>query len=125
MPPADPAAGQAFASASPPVAANPPPVDPAAARAGFGVDVGGGATVEGLRGLWTSVKAGAGPLLVNLRPVVAVREVRPGAVELRLVIGPLANAAAATRLCAQLAAIGRACRPTTFDGQRLAQLPTQ
>jgi hypothetical protein len=100
-------------------------VEPVAARSEIGVDVGGGATVEALRTLWTSVKTSAAPLLVNLRPLVVVREVRPGAVELRLVIGPLANATAAARLCASLAATRRACRPTVFDGQRLAQLPTQ
>jgi len=129
MPLADPAAGQAFASAPPaaesPAAANPAVVEPVAARSEIGVDVGGGATVEALRALWTSVKTSAAPLLVNLRPLVVVREVRPGAVELRLVIGPLANATAAARLCASLAATRRACRPTVFDGQRLAQLPTQ
>jgi hypothetical protein len=129
MPLADPAAGQAFASAPPAVesavAANPATVEPVPTRSEIGVDVGGGATVEALRALWTSVKTSAAPLLVNLRPLVVVREVRPGAVELRLVIGPLANATAAARLCASLAATRRACRPTVFDGQRLAQLPTQ
>jgi hypothetical protein len=129
MPLADPAAGQAFASAPPaaesPAAANPAVVEPVATRSEIGVDVGGGATVEALRALWASVKTSAAPLLVNLRPLVVVREVRPGAVELRLVIGPLANATAAARLCASLAATRRACRPTVFDGQRLAQLPTQ
>jgi len=95
-----------------------------ATRPEVGVDIGGAATVEALRSLWTAAKARAAPLLDKLRPVVVVREVRPGSVELRLVIGPLANAAAAARLCASLAATGRACRPTVFDG-RLAQLPTQ
>jgi hypothetical protein len=41
-------------------------------------------------------------------------------VELRLVVGPLANAATAARLCAALANAGTTCQPTVFDGQRLA-----
>jgi hypothetical protein len=50
-----------------------------------------------------------------------VREsARPGGVELRLVAGPIANAASAARLCATLAAAGATCQPATFDGQRLA-----
>jgi hypothetical protein len=125
-PPSEPPAGQAFASANPPAAADPAAVvEPAPARTELGVDVGGAATVEALRALWATVRTSAAPLLVNLRPLVVVREVRPGAVELRLVIGPLPNPAAATRLCAALVATRRACRPTAFDGQRLAQLPIQ
>jgi hypothetical protein len=39
-------------------------------------------------------------------------------VELRLVAGPLPNAAAAARACAMLP--GANCHPTVFEGQRLA-----
>jgi hypothetical protein len=123
-PPADRTAEQVFANAIP-APANPPVAEPAVTRPELGVDIGGGTTVEALRALWTSVKTIAGPQLVNLRPLVVTREVRPGVVELRLVIGPLANTAAAQRLCASLAPTRRACRQTVFDGQRLAQLPTQ
>jgi hypothetical protein len=122
--PADPAASLAFASANP-ATENPAAVEPVTTRPEVGVDIGGAATVEALRALWTSAKTRAAPLLDKLRPVVVTREVRPGVVELRLVLGPVANAGAATRLCASLAATGRACRPTVFEGQRLAQLPTQ
>ena len=54
--------------------------------------------------------------------MVAVRE-RPQAEapELRLIVGPLPNAEAATRLCATLSAARRYCQPTTFEGQRLSQ----
>jgi hypothetical protein len=124
VPPADPAASLAFASANP-AAENPAAVEPVTTRTEVGVDIGGAATVEALRALWTSAKTRAAPLLDKLRPVVVTREVRPGSVQLRLVLGPLANAGAAARLCASLAPIGRACRPTVFEGQHLAQLPTQ
>jgi hypothetical protein len=60
-------------------------------------------------------------MLEGLRPVIAIREgARPGAVELRLIAGPLANASIAARLRAALAAAGQACQPAVFDGQRLA-----
>ena len=45
---------------------------------------------------------------------------KPGAIELRLVVGPLPNASIAARLCAALSAAGQSCQPAVFDGQRLA-----
>jgi hypothetical protein len=87
----------------------------------FGVDLGGAGNLESLRGLWAKTRAAHGGLLEGLHPVVAVHDAhRPGGVSLRLVAGPLANAAAAAQLCARLAAGGVACRPAVFDGQRLA-----
>ena len=55
-----------------------------------------------------------------MRPIIAIREGRAGQVDLRLVVGPIGNAAAAAKLCASLAAAGLSCQPTLFDGQRLA-----
>ena len=87
----------------------------------FGVDVGGNASIEGLRTLWSTLKAAQPALFEGLRPVIAVREgQKTGAVELRLVAGPLPNASIAARLCAALGAAGQACQPAVFDGQRLA-----
>ena len=87
----------------------------------FAVDLGGDATFDGLRALWASVRTSQPALFEGLRPVVAVREGgKSGALELRLVVGPLSNAGAAARLCASLVAAGLACQPTVFDGQRFA-----
>jgi len=92
-----------------------------ATKTEFGIDLGGDSSFEGLRALWASIKGGHAGLLEGLRPLVAVREAaNGGALELRLVVGPLTNAVAAARLCAILASAGRACQPTIFDGQRLA-----
>jgi hypothetical protein len=92
-----------------------------ATRTEFGIDLGTAATVEGLRNLWTSIKGTQAPLLEGLRPVLAVRDgAKPGALELRLVAGPLANAGVAAKLCAALADAGLICAPAVFDGQRLA-----
>lgn len=87
----------------------------------FGIDIGGGQSVEGMRELWMSARATHGGLFDGLRPVIAVRDTKPGgSAELRLVLGPLSNANAAAKLCASLAASGWTCRPAVFDGQRLA-----
>jgi hypothetical protein len=43
---------------------------------------------------------------------------RPGGVELRLIVGPVANAAAAARLCTAM--VGAVCQPAVYEGQRLA-----
>lgn len=87
----------------------------------FGIDIGGGATIEALRDLWSSAKGNHGTALGGLRPVIAVRDSgKPGSVDLRLIAGPLANAGAAAKICATLAAGGWSCRPAVFDGQKLA-----
>jgi hypothetical protein len=71
--------------------------------------------------LWGTAKTRHGTLLEGLRPIITVREnARPGKVELRLVAGPLANAATAARLCAVITTAGAVCQPAVFDGQRLA-----
>src|SRR5690348_2636109 len=89
-------------------------------RTEFGVDLGGSATLAGLRSLWLSVKGNRAALFAKLYPVVSVRDGRrPGSVDLRLVAGPLRNAESAARLCAVLGASGVFCRQTVFEGQRL------
>ena len=85
------------------------------------VDVGGNASIEGLRSLWGTLKSAQPALFDGLRPIIAVREgQKPGAVELRLIAGPLPNASIAARLCAALSTAGQSCQPAVFDGQRLA-----
>jgi len=98
----------------------PGPAESVATKTDFGIDVGGNASIEGLRTLWTTLKAGQPALFEGLRPVITVREGKSGSVELRLVAGPLPNASSAARLCATLGAAGQACHPAVFDGQRLA-----
>ncbi|MFL6807044.1 MAG: hypothetical protein ACJ8FM_23960 [Xanthobacteraceae bacterium] len=96
-------------------------VESVATKTEFAIDIGGDSTFEGLRALWSSLKSRHAALFNGLRPVVAVREgAKPGALELRLVIGPLSNAGTAARLCATLTASGLPCQPTVFDGQRFA-----
>lgn len=92
-----------------------------APRTDFGVDLGGANSLDGLRGLWQGLLKADPSLLSPLRPIVVIRERTTGlGLQLRLVAGPLTDAAAAARICAALAENDRSCETTVFDGQRLA-----
>ena len=96
-------------------------VETTSARTDFGVDLGGASNLSSMRAAWNQVRRNHGSLLDGLRPVIGIRDGKGGQVDLRLIAGPIANAAAAAKLCAALiAAGGLACQPATFDGQRLA-----
>ena len=88
-------------------------------RTEFGVDVGGANSLGGLRALWRGLKLNTA--LAALRPIIVVKESTTGlGMQLRLVAGPLADAAAAAKICAALLENQRPCETTVFDGQRLA-----
>ena len=123
------------AAPMPEVVASAPPADDAEAdepqagapklalqRTEFGVDVGGANSVGGLRALWRGLlKSRSNAPLTALRPIIVVREGRTGlGMQLRLVAGPLSDAAAAAKICAVLIENERTCETTVFDGQRLA-----
>jgi hypothetical protein len=56
-----------------------------------------------------------------LRPIIVVKESNSGlGMQLRLVAGPLADAAAAAKICAVMIESERTCETTVFDGQRLS-----
>jgi hypothetical protein len=74
-----------------------------------------------MRTAWDRIRRNHAKLLDGLQPLIAVRDGRSGQAELRLVVGPIGNPAAAAKLCASLAAAGLSCQPTLFEGQRLAQ----
>ncbi len=102
-----------------------PPWAPAASklavqRTEFGVDVGAANSLSGLRALWRGlVKSNAA--LSALRPIIVVRENNNGlGMQLRLVAGPLGDAAAAAKICAGLLESERSCETAVFDGQTLA-----
>jgi hypothetical protein len=111
-------------SATPQAAANETPSmpdTPNTTRTEFGIDLGGEKTVDGLRARWATLRGNHGSALDGLRPLINVKEgQKPGTVELRLVAGPIPNAAAAARVCARLQTSGVPCSPAVFDGQRLS-----
>ncbi|MET0969111.1 MAG: hypothetical protein ABWY18_07920 [Tardiphaga sp.] len=121
-----PAAPETTASVSPmnpaPAAASmstPEGLTTPVARTEFGVDIGGANSVDGLRAIWRGV-AKSKPL-DGLRPIMMVKERGTGlGMQLRLIAGPVTDAAAAAKICAALTESGRPCETTVFDGQRLA-----
>jgi hypothetical protein len=141
MAPPDPAAGKLIepdkpasaiiAAPIPEVMASAPPGEDADAdaealpkiqRTEFGVDVGSANSVAGLRALWRGLlKSRANAPLAALRPIIVIKEGTSGfGLKLRLVAGPLRDAAAAAKICAVLAENNRSCDTAVFDGQRLS-----
>jgi hypothetical protein len=88
-------------------------------RTEFGIDIGSGSDLEEVRLLWNAAKARYGRLVGNLRPIVVRREDRAGNPDYRLVLGPLANASAAAKLCATLGAADTTCSTRPYQGERL------
>ncbi len=117
----------AAADAAPAPAANPvhvsTPAEQALAAAGLGIDVGGAGNYQSLRTLWHATKNSDPALLEGFYPLAAVRENgRTHGADLRLVVGPIADAETAARLCTTLAASHRHCQPVAFEGQRLSMI---
>jgi hypothetical protein len=141
MAPPDPAAGKLIEPKSPSgIAVEPIPAVVAAAPAGenadsdaadtalprirrteFGVDVGGANSIAGLRALWRGLlKSRSNVSLAALQPIIVIREGTGGrGMQLRLVAGPLGDAATAAKLCAFLSANDRDCETAVYEGQRL------
>jgi len=96
------------------------PVEVAVPRTRFGIDLGTARSIAGLRSLWRRITVAHPSIFTDLRPVIGVKEHKGTAgVELRLVVGPLSDAAKAAEICATLAASRHGCEPTTFEGQQL------
>ena len=91
-------------------------------RTEFGVDVGGANSLNGLRALWRGLlKSKSTASLATLRPIIVVKESNSGlGMQLRLVAGPLNDAATAAKICAAMIESQRTCETAVFDGQRLA-----
>ena len=109
-------------SSTAPADAQPKPDAAAApATAAYGAEIGSASSIKALHARWAGIRSAHLRILDGLTPVVAVREnPRSHRTELRLVVGPLADAAAAAQLCASLMAVRLSCLPTMFDGHNLA-----
>jgi hypothetical protein len=111
----------AAASAAPEPALSKAPSEIAVQRTEFGVDLGGANSIDGLRALWRTVLKSNAAAITSLRPIIVVKERNNGlGMQLRLVAGPLSDAAAAAKICAALIESERSCETSVFDGQRLA-----
>jgi hypothetical protein len=104
------------------IRAEPPPaVEVAVPRTRFGVDLGTARSIDGLRALWRRATAAHPSVFKDLRPVIGLKERKGTAgVELRLIAGPLDDAARAAGVCAAISASRHSCATTTFEGQQLA-----
>lgn len=100
-----------------------PAADVAASTAApdeYGVDVGSALSIEVLRARWLGIHSAHPQLFAGLTPTVMLREIpRSQRIELRLVVGPLADSGAAARLCAALAPYRLYCQPTAFDREHI------
>lgn len=129
----EPPASAVIASPIPEVVASAKPADTretdatdtalAVQRTEFAVDVGSASSLAGLRALWRGLLKSNNEL-TPLRPLISIKETGNGfGMQLRLVIGPLHDAAAAAKICATLIEGQRTCETTLFDGQRLLMRP--
>jgi hypothetical protein len=67
------------------------------------------------------LKSRSNAALTTLHPIIVIKESNSGlGMQLRLVAGPLSDAAAAAKICASLAENERGCETAVYDGQRLA-----
>ncbi|MDR6302529.1 hypothetical protein GGQ85_000200 [Nitrobacter vulgaris] len=93
-----------------------------APRTDFGVNLGSASSIKGLRALWQGLLKLEAKELTPLHPIIVLKETNNGSgTQMRLVAGPLADAAAAARICAVLSENGRTCDTAVFDGQRLLE----
>jgi hypothetical protein len=91
-------------------------------RTEFGVDLGSARSIEGLRAMWRGAVKTNAQHLASLQPIIVVKERNDGlGMQLRLVAGPLADAAEAAKVCAGLLTeSNRACETSVYEGQRLS-----
>ena len=73
-----------------------------------------------MRAAWNVALRHHGALLQHLQPMMVTREHPRGGVEYRLLAGPIGNASKAARFCAAVTAMGSACQPAIYEGQKLA-----
>jgi hypothetical protein len=87
----------------------------------YGVDIGGASSIRGLHARWAEIRSAHAEIFEGLKPIVTLRDnPRSNRTELRLVVGPFANAGEAAQLCASLNAFRLTCQPAMFDGRQLA-----
>jgi hypothetical protein len=87
----------------------------------YGVDIGSAVSIQALRARWAGIRSAHPQLFDGLAPTISLSEMPPSnRPELRLVVGPLASADAAARLCATLERFRLTCQPTIFAGRHLA-----
>jgi len=101
-----------------------PPSTPADApvmvstRSSFGADIGGSGNIRDIRALWTNVQPGLSLRGRALEPLLVFQDGAPMQ-QLRLVVGPLRNAADIAALCAMMPPSVQSCSLAPYEGQKL------
>src|SRR5580692_3498914 len=86
----------------------------------YGVDIGSAVSIQALRARWAGIRSAHPQLFAGLAPTISLSEMPPSNhPELRLVLGPLASAGAAAKLCTTLERFRLTCQPTIFAGRHL------
>lgn len=86
---------------------------------GFAITLASAATITDAQELWRALGERHPEMLGGLEPPLVIDEIS-GLLSLRVIAGPLRNAAEAQALCAKFRSTGQPCKTTVFDGQRLA-----
>jgi hypothetical protein len=86
-----------------------------AERSAFGLDIGGAPSREAAKALWDYLKGGEAEFLAGLQPLARTGDGE----EVRLILGPYADAADAAGACARLSRGGTACTTTLYAGESL------
>jgi hypothetical protein len=87
----------------------------------YGVDIGTAWSIQALRAHWAALHAAHPQAFDGMLPRVGLMAIpRSPHAELRLIVGPLANAESAVQLCAALVPYRVLCRPTMLDGKDVA-----
>jgi hypothetical protein len=133
-PPPNQPAGQASNQQVVEATADAPPPNPPAIAAGpsaaetprptatpYGADIGTASTMKALNLRWKWLRSAHPAIFDGLQPLVSVRQnLRTSRTELHLLVGPYANAEAATQFCDFIVPYHLTCQPAMFDGSRLA-----
>lgn len=99
----------------------PPDAAAPASPPAYGADIGRAPSMKALHAQWTALHSAHPELFEGLQPVVTLKDnSRSNRAELRLVVGPFANAERAAQLCAALSSFHLFCQPTMFDRRHLA-----
>lgn len=100
----------------------PPPSRPETGtlQSSFGLDLGGAPDRNSALALWAYLLNLESGQLSHLQPLMQARTT-PGGTEMRLILGPFADAADAAAACARLQAGGTSCSTTLYSGEPFSQ----
>lgn len=95
-----------------------PPPPGSVRRTEFGADVGGSGNIRDIRALWSDIQASLEARGAAVRPLLVFRDDGTSQ-QLRLVVGPVSDAAEVARLCALMPTVVRSCGVSPYVGQGL------